>query len=105
MSARSAAVTVKLNRELLADARTSARRAGQTFVEFVSEVIETSIASRRLRELPPQPVADPSEKSKPKPLPRGVDPLDLHGAVDTYRLILPGVGDWRRSDRISVEVQ
>ena len=88
MSARSAAVTVKLNRELLADARISARRAGQTFVEFVSEVIETSIASRRLRELPPQPVPDPSEKQPPRP--KGVDPLDLHGPSDTYRLILPG---------------
>ena len=89
MTARRSAVTVKLNRILLADARTSARRAGQTFVEFVSEVIETSIASRRLRALPAQHPADPPGEKHPRPR-RGVDPHDLHGPSDTYRLILPG---------------
>jgi len=91
MPARSAPITVKMNAQLLQEARIAARNAGIPVTQFCSEVLENEIATRRCRALPSQVVCDPPEDSNWKRL-RGVALDDLSGPLNSHALHLPRRG-------------
>jgi hypothetical protein len=87
MSSRTAPLRLKLNSKLLNSARTEAKNAGVPLTQFVGEIVEAEIATRRCRALPAQAVCDPPDNPY-TPRPRGVDFHDMSGPSERYSLNL-----------------
>ena len=77
--------TVTIDDQLLASAKESARRAGQTLGEFVEESIRLRLASRPSREIPTVPVFTSGTGLRP-----GIDAASNRSLYDA----LDESGDW-----------